>query len=52
MTIRDKILVVEDEKTISGLIKAILTAAFRRQQPVFSSLHSALSPGSCQCQEL
>ena len=26
MTIRDKILVVEDEKTISGLIKAILTA--------------------------
>ena len=26
MTIKDKILVVEDEKTISGLIKAILTA--------------------------
>ena len=26
MTIRDKILVVEDEKTISGLIRAILTA--------------------------
>ena len=26
MTIRDKILVVEDEKTISGLIKAILIA--------------------------
>ncbi len=51
MTIKDKILVVEDEKTISGLIKAILTAN-GYDVIVASSGNEAFSMISSHCPDL